>query len=131
MLTNNNLNSERIKSITTGSLHFSLPPPPLPRNSIHINVYVALPSHGMLSRRKENLHQAKYSQKLPLQLQMRRMLVMEGLETSYCVDLPHQSQLAILAAMRNGGCIYVTLDAFLIPVACYRHDPRMAYPRMG
>lgn len=129
MLTNNNLNSERIQSIITGSLHS---PPPLPRNSIHINVYFALPSHGMLSRRKENHHQAKYSQKLPLQLQMRRrMLTMEGLETSYCVDLPHQSQLAILAAMRNGGCIYVTLDAFLIPVACYRHHPRMAYPRMG
>lgn len=32
MLTNNNLNSERIKSIITGSLHF---PPPLPPGTVY------------------------------------------------------------------------------------------------
>lgn len=87
MLTNYNLNSERMKSIQQ-ILFISFPPG---------TVYTLIckepspPTWNFEPQRKEPPLSIERSE---TQLQMRWMLMMKELQTSYCVDLPHRSQLA-------------------------------------
>lgn len=110
ILTNNNLNSERMKSIQQ-ILLISFPP-----GTVHTLICKAPspPTWNFEPQKREPPLSIELSE---TQLQMRWMLMMKKLQTSYCVDLPHRSQLAEVFRyigsaekrrmhLRNFGCIF-------------------------